>query len=84
MSITVELDLPPADAERAKAEGLLQSEALSGLVKRELDRRKARANFGTTLDQLHSVKGDEMTAEEVEAEIKAARSERDARRESRH
>jgi hypothetical protein len=81
MSITVELDLPQADAERARAVGLLQSEVLSSLVQRELGRLKARENFGAALQQLHSVDSDEMTPAEIRAEIDAVRSERNARRE---
>jgi hypothetical protein len=76
MSITVELDLTQAVADKAKAEGLLRSEVLSGLVERELVRRRVRANFGSLLKQLHTVTGDEMTPEEVQAEIDAVRAKR--------
>ena len=76
MSITVELDLSQAVAERAKAEGLVRSEVLSGLVERELGRRKARANFGEQFVQLHSVTGDEMSPGELQAEIQAVRASR--------
>ena len=76
MSITVELDLPQAVAEKAKAEGLLRGEVLSGLVERELVRRKARENFGTMLKKLRSVTGDELTPEEIQMEINAMRAQR--------
>lgn len=79
MSITVELDLPQGVAEKAEAEGLLRSEVLSGLVERELGRRKARAGFAGQLRQLHSVTGDEMSPGELQAEINAVRA---GRRES--
>jgi hypothetical protein len=78
MSITVELDLPQAVAEEAKAEGLLRAEVLSGLVERELARRKARENFGAALQQAHSATGDELTPEEIQAEINAVRAQRRA------
>ena len=81
MSITVELDLPDALAKEAKAKGLLQSDVMTGLLERELKRRRACEDFGVMLKQLHSVTGDEMTEEEIQAEIDAVRAERRARRE---
>jgi hypothetical protein len=81
MSITIQLDLPEAVAERARAKGLLTSDALSDLLERELKRRQACDDFGVMLKQLHSVTGDEMTQEEIQAEIDAVRAERRARRE---
>ena len=83
MSITVQLDLPEALAEEAKAKGLLQCDAMTEMLERELKRRRACDDFGAMLKQLHSVTGDEMTEEEVQAEIDAVRAERRARRESR-
>lgn len=76
MSITVELNLPQAVADKAKAEGLLRSDVLSGLVERELGRRQARASFREQLKQRHSVAGDEMGSAELQAEIKAVRASR--------
>ncbi|MBI4660602.1 MAG: hypothetical protein HY735_17330 [Verrucomicrobia bacterium] len=81
MSITIELDLPEDLAAKARAKGLLQSEVLSELLERELKRRQACEDFGALLKQLHSVTGDEMTQEEIQAEIDAVRAERRARRE---
>lgn len=81
MSITVELDLPQAVADKAKAEGLLRGDVLAGLVERELGRRKAREGFGVMLKQLRSVTGDELSPEEVQAEIDAVRAGRKARSE---
>ena len=76
MNTTVELDLPQAIAEKAKAAGLLCGEVLSGLVERELVRHQARENFGAMLKQLRSVTGDELTPEEIQTEINAVRSQR--------
>ncbi len=81
MSITVQLDLPEGILNEAKAKGLLQSAALSGLLEREMARQKACEDFGAVLKQLHSVSGDEMTEEEIQAEVDAVRAKRRARRE---
>jgi len=81
MSITVQLDLPEAVVEKARAKGLLQSEVLSELLERELKRRRACEDFGVMLKQLHSVTGDEMTEEEIQVEIDAVRAARRTRRE---
>jgi post-segregation antitoxin (ccd killing protein) len=40
MSITIKLDLPEAVAAQARAEGLLESAAISALVQEEIRRRK--------------------------------------------
>ena len=81
MSITVQLDLPEAVLEKARAKGLLESGVLSELLEQELKRRSACEEFGVLLKQLHSVTGDEMTEEEIQAEVDAVRAERRARRE---
>jgi hypothetical protein len=81
MSITIQLDLPEAVLEEARAKGLLRSEVLLELLERELKRRQACEDFGAMLKQLHSVTGDEMTEEEIQAEVDAVRAERRARRE---
>jgi len=81
MSITIQLDLPEALAKEAQAKGLLQSDVMTELLQRELKRRQACEDFGAMLKQLHSVTGDEMTEEEIQAEIDAVKAERRARRE---
>jgi aminoglycoside phosphotransferase (APT) family kinase protein len=81
MSITIQLDLPEAVLEEARAKGLLRGEVLSELLAQELKRRQARENLGAMLKRLHSVTGDEMTSEEIQGEIDAVRAERRARRE---
>lgn len=83
MSITIHLNLPEALAKEAQAKGLLQGDVMTELLERELKRRRACEDFGAMLKQLHSVTGDEMTEEEIQAEIDAVRAERRARREDR-
>lgn len=82
MSITIQLDLPDDLVREAKAKGLLESARVAEMLSEELRRERARQDFGEMLKQLHSVKGDEMTEEEIQAEIDAVRAERRARRES--
>lgn len=50
------------------AKGSLQSGTMTELLERELKRRRAGDDFGAMLQQLHSVTGDEMTEEEIQAE----------------
>ncbi len=76
MSITVQLDLPEAVVEKARAKGLLESVVLSELLEQELKRRQACEEFGVMLKQLHTVTGDEMTEDEIHVEIDAVRIER--------
>ena len=45
------------------------------LLEREMARQNACEDFGGMLKQLHSVSGDRMTEEEVQAEIDAVRAE---------
>ncbi len=79
MSITIQLDLPEAVVQEARAKGLLRSDVVTVLLERELKRRRACEDFGAMLKQLHSVTGDEMTEEEIQAEVDAVRAERRVR-----
>ena len=79
MSITVELDLPEALVQEAKANGLLESATMGELIETELRRRKAASELKNVLDQISAQPGKPMSEEEIAAEVKAARRERRAR-----
>jgi hypothetical protein len=76
MSVTIELDLPDALVNEARASGLLESGRLGELLSEELRRERARKEFGQMLEKLHSVDDEPMSMEEVQAEVNAVWEER--------
>jgi hypothetical protein len=83
MSVTIQLDLPDALVKEARKSGLLESERLGELLHEELRRERARKDLGRTLQELHSLPGDCLATEEIQAEIHAVRAERRQRESSR-
>ena len=79
VSITIQLDLPDALLSEARANGLLESASMGGLLATELRRRKAAAELSQVLDGIRAQPGEPMSGEEIAAEVKAARAERRAR-----
>ena len=79
MSITVQLDLPDALVNEARANGLLNSAPLGDLLATELRRRKAAAELNNILAGVSAQPGEPMSEADIAAEIKAARKERRAR-----
>ena len=79
MSVTIQLDLPDALVNEARANGLLESGSMGDLLVTELRRRKAAADLKTVLDRVRAQPGEPMSEEEIAAEVKAARGERRAR-----
>jgi hypothetical protein len=75
---TVEITLPDQLAEEAKRAGLLSPPAIERVV-REAIRRQALAELKVAKDRMAAVEGAEMTPEEIQQEITAARAERRAR-----
>ena len=80
---TVEIELPEATAQAAKAAGLLTPQALDRLLSNALRKREA-------LQSLRSIAGDvaaagiaPMTMEEIDTEVKAVRAVRRARADRR-
>ena len=80
---TVEIELPEATAQAAKAAGLLTPQALDRLLSNALRKREA-------VQSLRSIAGDvaaagiaPMTMEEIDTEVKAVRAERRARADRR-
>jgi hypothetical protein len=81
ISLEVRLDLPESVAREAEDYGLLSSEAIEALLRAELRRRRVDQLFAAA-DQLATLE-EPPTAEEIEAEIQAARDEKRSSRESR-
>ena len=74
LSITVHLDLPDALAKEAKASGLLESSTMTELISTELRRRKAATELSGVLDQIRSEPGEEMSMDDIQAEVEGVRS----------
>ena len=83
MSVTIQLDLPEALVKEAQANGLLESRRLGEMLNEELLRERARKDLGRMLKELHSLPGEPMSPEAIQAEIDAVRAQR-RRRESGH
>ncbi len=83
MSVTIQLDLPDDLLNAAKASGLLESERMAKMLSEELRRQHARKDLGEMLSQLHSLPGQPMSDDEIQAEMDAVRTERHRRASSR-
>ena len=79
MSITIRLDLPEALIEQARELGLLQDKRMAELLADEVRRRVAGQGLKKMLEEVRSTPGEPMTMEEINAEVKAARTARRAR-----
>lgn len=75
---TVEISLPDQLAEEARRAGLLTQDAIERLM-RDAIRRQALDELKQARNRMAAVEGPEMTPEEIQEEIKAARAERRAR-----
>jgi hypothetical protein len=79
MSVTIQLDLPDALVNEARANGLLNSAPIGDLLAAELRRRKAAAALNEVLGGIRAQPGESVSEAEITAEIKAARKERRGR-----
>lgn len=79
MSVTIQLDLPDALVNEARANGLLNSVPLGDLLAAELRRRKAATDLNDVLAGIRAQPGESMAEAEIAAEIKATRKERRGR-----
>jgi len=75
---TLEINLPDNLAKEAQQAGLLTPEALEQMV-REAIRRRALGELKQAMERMAAVEGPEMTPDEIQQEINAARAERRAR-----
>ena len=76
MSVTVELDLPDALVNEARASGLLDPKRLGELLRDELRRARTRKEFGQMLGRVRGHQGEPMSMEEIQAEVSAVREAR--------
>lgn len=74
-TVTLTLTLPRELATEASQAGLLNSEYLTALLKREVRQRRID-NLFDSLDRLHQQDTDVLDIDEISAEIAAARAER--------
>jgi hypothetical protein len=73
MSVTIQLDLPDALVNEARANGLLNSAPLGDLLATELRRRKAAAGLNDLLAGVRAQPGEPMSEADIAAEVKARR-----------
>jgi hypothetical protein len=78
MGVTIELDLPEGLIRQARQMGLLDNRRVAELLADEVRRRCAGQELKKALDGIRSVPGEQLTVDEIGAEIKAARAERRA------
>ena len=73
---TIQIELPEATAQAARAAGLLTPEALEQLLTDALKRRKAADSLLAIADRVAAAGIAPMTMDEINAEVQAARAER--------
>jgi len=78
MMTTIEVDLPEATVKAAREAGLLTPEALE-LLLTEAIRREAARRFLEVAKKVQEAGIEEMSMDEINAEVKAVRAERRAR-----
>ena len=71
---TVEIELPEATAQAAKAAGLLTPQALDRLLSNALRKREAVQSLRSVADDVAAAGIAPMTMEEIDAEVKAVRA----------
>lgn len=76
---TIEIELPDAMAQAAQAAGLLTSQALERLLSDAMRRQQAAARLLVIADEVAAAGIAPMSMDEINAEVKAARKERQQR-----
>jgi hypothetical protein len=76
---TIQIELPDATAQAARAAGLLTSQALARLLNEALKRRQAADALLSIADRVAEAGIAPMSMDEINAEVKASRAERRAR-----
>ena len=79
MMTTIQIELPEATAQAARAAGLLTPQALARLLDEALKRRQAADALLSIADRVAAAGIPPMSMEEINAEVKATRAERRAR-----
>jgi hypothetical protein len=73
---TIQIELPDATAQAARDAGLLTPQALDRLLTDALRRKEAADSLLSIADRVAAAGIEPMSMEEINAEVKAARSER--------
>ena len=73
---TLQIELPDTTAQAARAAGLLTPQALDRLLTQALRRREAANSLLSIADRVAAAGITPMSMQEINAEVKAARSER--------
>jgi len=73
---TIQIELPEATAQAARAAGLLTPQALDRLLTDALRRQEAANSLFSIADRVAAAGIEPMSMEEINAEVKAARAER--------
>jgi hypothetical protein len=76
---TIQIELPDATAQAARAAGLLTSQALARLLNEAIKRRQAADALLSIADRVAEAGIAPMSMDEINAEVKAARAERRTR-----
>jgi hypothetical protein len=79
MNVTIQLDLPEGLIHQARKMGLLENRRVAELLADEVRRRNAGQELKKLLDEIRSVPGEPLAMDEINAEIKTARAQRQAR-----
>jgi hypothetical protein len=79
MMTTIQIELPEATAQAARAAGLLTPQALARLLDEALKRRQAADALLSIADRVAAAGIPPMSMEEINAQVKATRAERRAR-----
>lgn len=77
---TIQIELPEATAQAARAAGLLTPQALTSLIDAALRRREAADRLLAVADRVQDTGIPPMTEEQILAEVKAVRAEQRRRR----
>ena len=73
---TIQIELPEATAQAARAAGLLTPQALDRLLTDALRRQEAADSLLSIADRVATAGIEPMSMEEINAEVRAARAER--------
>jgi len=73
---TIQIELPDATAQAARAAGLLTPQALDRLLTDALKRQEAADSLLSIADRVAAAGIEPMSMDEINAEVKAARAER--------
>lgn len=79
MMTTIQIELPEATAQAARAAGLLTPQALARLLDEALKRRQAADALLSIAERVAAAGIPPMSMEEIDAEVKATRAERRTR-----